>query len=313
LSGCLLVHFEKVVIFFDMRVNLRLEQHLDGLLYLFDASCNPPTMRSHSHDELEMNLLVEGTLVYVINGKKVQLSPGMMLWLFPSMEHQVVVRSSNCKMYVAAFKQKLVSLVAKEENYEILQRDLAEASVRKLSPQNTLFLQSLMKTILAGHVNHDDLNAGLGYGQDKEIRYSHNDPVLLNSGLHFLIPMAWQLYQSAVQEKNTRSLHPSIAKAIELLRDHDEKMSLVELAKKCGSSPAHFSQLFHKQLGVPLNHYRNSLRIERFISIFGDGRNVTATEALYQAGFGSYAQFYKVFRKTFGYGPRKYFRDLKIS
>jgi hypothetical protein len=40
----------------------------DGLMYLADASRNLQSLRSHNHIELEVNLLVQGTSTYVVDG-----------------------------------------------------------------------------------------------------------------------------------------------------------------------------------------------------------------------------------------------------
>jgi AraC-like DNA-binding protein len=39
------------------------------------------------------------------------------------------------------------------------------------------------------------------------------------------------------------------------------------------------------------------------VRVFGNGRRTTALAAAHQAGFGSYAQFYRVFRQEAGHNP----------
>lgn len=62
--------------------------------------------------------------------------------------------------------------------------------------------------------------------------------------------------------------------------------------------------MFARQLGVPLNRYRNSLRLARFWELYHKPGKPTILEAVYAAGFGSYAQFFKVFTDAYGGGPR---------
>jgi AraC-like DNA-binding protein len=50
--------------------------------------------------------------------------------------------------------------------------------------------------------------------------------------------------------------------------------------------------------------------LERFLEIYGRGRRVGALEAALEAGFGSYSQFYRVFRQTIGENPNEYRRKL---
>ncbi len=66
----------------------------------------------------------------------------------------------------------------------------------------------------------------------------------------------------------------------------------------------YLSRVFARQVGVPLSRYRNSVRLDRFWDYYRGQKQHTITEAVYAAGFGSYAQFYKVFAQAYGSGPR---------
>ena len=77
------------------------------------------------------------------------------------------------------------------------------------------------------------------------------------------------------------------------------------LAREMGISPGHLARSFKTEMGVSLVEYRNRLRVERFFaSVDRGGSNLQ--EAAQEAGFGSYAQFHRVFRKLLGTTPREY-------
>ncbi|HJP76441.1 MAG TPA: AraC family transcriptional regulator [Pseudonocardiaceae bacterium] len=78
---------------------------------------------------------------------------------------------------------------------------------------------------------------------------------------------------------------------------------LTHLARTVGLSPGHLSRLFKAQTGVSLSRYRNQQRLHRFQLAYGNGDNITALSAALAAGFGSYAQFYRVFRQETGRTP----------
>jgi AraC-like DNA-binding protein len=63
------------------------------------------------------------------------------------------------------------------------------------------------------------------------------------------------------------------------------------------------SRLFKEQIGVSISRFRNHQRLQRFLRIYGRGRRTTALAAAHEAGFGSYAQFYRVFREQTGRSP----------
>ena len=56
---------------------------------------------------------------------------------------------------------------------------------------------------------------------------------------------------------------------------------------------------------MSLVRYRNQLRLERFVKIMDAGRS-SMLEAARAAGFGSYAQFHRVFQMLRGTTPRAF-------
>jgi AraC-like DNA-binding protein len=80
---------------------------------------------------------------------------------------------------------------------------------------------------------------------------------------------------------------------------------LVRLARELGISPGHLARSFKTEMGVSVVKYRNRLRIERFFSLVDQG-GANLLDAALGAGFGSYSQFHRVFRKLIGTTPREY-------
>ncbi|OQX70164.1 MAG: hypothetical protein B6A08_01425 [Sorangiineae bacterium NIC37A_2] len=82
------------------------------------------------------------------------------------------------------------------------------------------------------------------------------------------------------------------------------------LAKRLGLSPSRLTALFREQMGVSIVEYRNRLRIERFFTLVAPGGGNLLQAAL-DAGFGSYAQFHRVFRDLLGTTPKEYLTGQK--
>ena len=74
-------------------------------------------------------------------------------------------------------------------------------------------------------------------------------------------------------------------------------------SESAGVSPSHLSRLFKSQTGTSITRFRNQQRVQRFMFLYRDGRHTTALAAALEAGFGSYAQFYRVFRAETGGRP----------
>ena len=76
-----------------------------------------------------------------------------------------------------------------------------------------------------------------------------------------------------------------------------------DLAREFGVSPGHFARVFKTELGVSLVEYRNRLRLRRFFRNIEQGES-NLIQAVQAAGFGSYAQFHRVYRQLLGGTPR---------
>lgn len=298
-----------------MLQDLKLDPIYDGFLFLAESARNPPSLRSHHHVELELNLVARGTITYVADGRRLSFGPRSLLWMFPAHEHQLVDRTNDAQNYVAVFKPDLIARSCPGSAYKGLKRKKSEGGKvlhTILDPETFGFLRRMMDHVMEGSIDPDILNREAGFGVESDFRYRHNDPDGLNAGLHHLLLLCWRLQQTCTTRQRSVSLHPSISKAIALLGDDSWSGSLGQLAEQCGLSGAHFSRMFARQVGVPLNRYRNSLRLARFWEFYRKPAKPTIIEAVYAAGFGSYAQFYKVFTDAYGEGPRACLQNRTI-
>jgi AraC-like DNA-binding protein len=75
--------------------------------------------------------------------------------------------------------------------------------------------------------------------------------------------------------------------------------------RRLGVSAGKLARDFKTEMGLSLVEYRNRLRLERFLALVDRGGGNLLQAAL-DAGFGSYAQFHRVFRSLLGTTPREY-------
>jgi AraC-like DNA-binding protein len=89
----------------------------------------------------------------------------------------------------------------------------------------------------------------------------------------------------------------------------DPTLERDELGRKLGITPGRLGRAVKAALGEPLCDYRNRMRLQRFFAIVDPtGGNLLA--AALDAGFGSYAQFHRVFHKIFGCSPIEHVRQV---
>ena len=290
-----------------MLVDLKLSGTYDGLLYLADSTRNLKEIQSHHHNELELNLVVQGTITYVVDGSRFTFLPRTLLWLFPRQEHQLVDRSANAQFYVAVFKPSLIRRACRTELYGELRKIVQKQDGvlnTLLNVESFGLIRSILDSLMQGSLDAELLNLEAGFGPASGFRFEHRDPDTLNAGLHYLLLLCWRCQLTGKPVRDAVTLHPVVRRALALLSSGKSESSLEDLAKACGASKSYLSRMFHRQMGVPMSRYRNSLKLSRFVEEYKQPDQKTLAEAVYAAGFGSYAQFYKVFRQAYGRGPR---------
>lgn len=106
---------------------------------------------------------------------------------------------------------------------------------------------------------------------------------------------------------------PLVERVLQALNE-DLPVTGERLASELGVSPGHLARSFKRKMGVSLVDYRNRLRLERFmLAVQRRGNGSNLLDAALEAGFGSYAQFHRVYRKFRGATPREVFQHATPS
>ena len=295
-----------------MLENLKIGPEYDGFLFLAESTRNPPVLKPHRHVELELNLVVSGAVTYVVKGQRYRFPKRSLLWFFPSQEHQLIDRTQDARYYVAVFKPQMIRSVCQSERYAMLKQDQPEVDGvlhAELEPDVYSSLEQSLPEFLKDGLDPDLLNREAGFGLSDDFSFQHGDPDFLNAGLRHLLLRCWRIQQERFGGGNQVRLHDAVRKTLDLLESGDCYEDLDRLAESCGVSAAYLSRTFRKEVGVTLSRYRNSIKLGRFWSVYRKSNADTFLDAAFEAGFGSYAQFYRVFVDAYGQSPREIFRD----
>jgi len=266
-----------------MREHLNIPAALSGNVWRYH---NPViSNRWHHHAELELNLVTRGAGTYLLGNRKYQIRPGDLIWLFPAQEHVLIDYSKDFEMWIAVFRHKLIKRIAIGAGERVLlQAEPLETCCRRVAPQDFGRMDRLFA----------ELDASSGH------------PSLLNAGLGYVLLQAWRSFERAA-EVPVCDVHPAVERAARLIRDGSTTIGLDELARHAGLSASRLSRLFKEQTGFSMVDFRNRLRVQRYLEIYGTGQRLTMLDAALEAGFGSYPQFHRVFKGVLGCSPASYF------
>jgi AraC-like DNA-binding protein len=239
--------------------------------------------RAHRHAELELNLVVRGTASYVLGDRRYALTPGTLTWLFPGQDHVLVDESGDHELWWAVFRPALVARIATTPPARpLLEADPTGEFSRRLDSGRVRRLGALFHEL-----------------RDAETV----DDVLVNTGLAYLLSVAWRAFVDSDDVVEGVDLHPAVDTVARMLRADPDAGDLAMLARAASLSPSHLSRIFKEQTGVSISRFRNQQRLQRFVRLYDRGRRTTALAAALEAGFGSYTQFHRVFRELTGRSP----------
>ena len=264
--------------------DLPIELERDGWLYR--AGHIDKRRVPHRHEELEMNLVLHGRARYLIGDRRRDLQADSQIWLFPDQGHVLIDKSRDFEMWVVYFRQSLVNRIGAGLGSEMLKRRTPRSVLsRHLSEQQASGVSRLLS----------------------EVEAASDDILLYNSGLAYALVRAWHEFSQAPLISG-HEVHPAVERAAFLIRDQPEIRGIDQLAHESGLSATRLSRLFRRQMNMSIVGYWNRQRLERFLHLYGEGVRISMTEAALDAGFGSYPQFYRIFRDHFGCGPAQYRR-----
>lgn len=265
-----------------MKEKLPIGPNSEGLLFRFEN--NTRQHFPHSHDELEFNLALSGQATYLVRGRKYALRPATLLWLFPDDEHVLFDYSPDFSMWVAVFTPALIRSACRQPPQAPLRKKRYNGEIsRTLLPDQWRPLTELAEQTIARSDNTDYVNATL----------------------RLLLISAWSSFLQAREGARYEQVHPAVNRAAMLLKTHASDAGLAAISRRAGLSEAHLSRLFKQQMGISLTDYRNQQRLRRFAALYDGGRDENLLDAALDSGFGSYAQFHRVFCQHYGHTPAK--------
>lgn len=242
----------------------------------------------HTHDELELNLVLSGSARYLLSGKTYELRAGSLLWLFPMEDHILLDCAGSFTMWVAVFKQRLLAGSASHIP-ELSAQNPPGSHCRQLPHKLRKSLEELLRLCHQAEADRDVPR--------------------MNAAIAHALLEAHSYYTLAADQPAPPEVHPAVEQAARILQDRPEWESIDALAREVGLSRSQLSRLFHKQIGIPLVRFRSLQRLEAFFTLYGAGRKTGMLQAALDAGFGSYPQFHRVFKENMGCGPAQYFRQ----
>jgi AraC-like DNA-binding protein len=132
---------------------------------------------------------------------------------------------------------------------------------------------------------------------------------LLEHGIEAICILILRSMSETADREDDRLL--PIRRALSMIRrQYRQKLTLQEVAEQVYLSPAYFSQLFHKTMGVPFSEYLTDYRLQIAARYLRAGK-LPLKEIALLAGFPTFPYFSAAFKKRFGVAPSVYRKTVE--
>lgn len=234
----------------------------------------------HNHSFFEIELVLSGNGITVVNGKEHPLKKHSLLVLNPMDAHSI---EKSSKEPIELWNISFIMSGNSEDDENLFICN--EAKFIDLDDGEFLKLISLMEII-----NSE---------QKEKVKSDVAD--LCFKAVMLLIKRKLSL--------NINKNNDVILNAIRYIQLHfKEDINIEDIAKHIGFSPQHFSKLFHSKMGVNYKKYLTSVRISYAKKLF-ETTSLKAIDIAGDVGFNSYSGFLKAFKQTTGLTVKEYISD----
>jgi AraC-like DNA-binding protein len=210
------------------------------------------------------------------------------MWIPSQAEHLLSQKSADLRMWIAVIRPQKLSVA---ELVGVASKAAGVPLCRKIPVRQMAQISALLREVAASPEPAELFNAGLLYAMRK----------------------AWEANRRGTDALGGRDIHPGVQTAIRLIQNEDVSLPIPELARRAELSASRFSEAFKRDTGLTPVEFRNRQRIERFLRLYGQGKKRTMLSAAFEAGFGSYPQFFRSFERIMGYRPAEYRRQITAA
>ncbi len=251
--------------------------------------------RAHTHNDIEINLVLQGQIHYIMNGRSVYLDPGRLACFWGAVPHSLIEKAPGTTAVWVTLPLPWV-----------LRWELPDSTLQKLLAGGVL-----------SHPTPDPVT------QSTALRWARE---FQTPALHNVVLLEVQAQITRIcllaQQHAAPSPHPtpldrsdaslaSVVKMSHYMSDHwDEPITVTDIAAHARLNPNYATTLFKKATGQSLLQYLTQLRLASAQRLLAT-TDLAVLDIALQVGFGSLSQFYDIFKRQVGQTPRDFRKAMR--
>ena len=245
--------------------------------------------RPHYHDYYEIFIPLSGKALHIVNGEKISLSKGMIIFIRPEDTHDYVCQGNDSfdMLNVTFTKDTLLEFFSYIDMSDKL-RDVHSP----ILPPTVYLSESEIDSLL------DGMNT---------IRLIDTDKKRLKGALRlFVSKIIFDYFLEPQNSPNAEHIPLWLAELCEKLRENNNFIEGVSCVDRlCGKSREHIARSMKKYYGITLSEYINDLRLNYIANMLLHS-NHDILDIIFQSGFNNVSWCYKCFSKKYGVSMAKY-------
>lgn len=245
---------------------------------------------AHWHDHVEVNLLLDGRMTYLFNGRQQQVEAGRMVLFWAAIPHQTIAVTSDAPL--VCIYLPLVDFLALP----------IERASREAIMQGEFVAEPEAQTNAASEASKwvDEWEAG---GEAR--RQLVVDEVKLAIRRLVLDHAEKKGAPNAASVPVTPAIRHT-QRLTALINDRfSEALTLASISRDACIHPTTANRAFNDVLGIPVMEYLIRYRLSRAMQQLADTQD-PIIDIAHNCGFGSNTRFYDVFRQRVGTTPRQF-------
>ena len=274
-----------------MPINHKILMYATRYVNAFDEIMSAP----HIHPQYELIYVEKGKLRFLIEGQKVELEEGDILFLNSFVVHsnEPCERFSSVCLFHFSVEE---ALPGHETDDRIFTVNMSSKYFKMSHNKNEDECCILGRLITEAAAACADKSTG-------------NDFIIqgiLYQILGIFSKIGYLIFENSRPEKASQKAASKVNKVLEYIEEHfDEDITVEKAAELINVNPSYFCRIFKNATGNTFIHYINNYRImqakQRLLK-----PEATITEVMYEIGFSNYSYFNRVFKKYSGCSPTEY-------
>lgn len=252
---------------------------------------------AHWHDHVELNLLLEGQMTYLFNGRREQVEAGRLVLFWAAISHQTVAVTADAPLVCAYLP--LVDFLALPIDADARRSIMQGRFLAENNPQapDSILLPQWQEDWQSGSAARQQLVG-------EEIRLRMRRLILDNAEIGPASARAIPAPPAA------QGVH-YVELLTKLINSHyADPLTVPHLAHLAGIHASTANKAFRDILGISVNEYLTRFRMARAMERLTD-TDASITQIGFDCGFGSSSHFYDIFKERTGTTPRVFRNSLK--